>query len=185
LRWRLPALILALLASIGGAFAWTAHREMRHALRLAADERVHNAAFQLADLLAQTATARVAETRRLAGDAAVRRFVVTGDNPDGALLVLRAAGQRNPQGKIWLRARGSGTARRVTSDNVILERSPEPADRAEKAPVEGAGPFQVAGGRVSYRTTATIARSAEDAGDGAGFLSIERSLASSSGIGLI
>ena len=112
LRWRLPALILALLASIGGAFAWTAHREMRQVLRLAGDDRVHNAAYQLADLLAQSAAARVAETRRLAADAAVRQFVLTGDNPDAALLVLRTAGQRSPQSKIWLRARGTGTATR-------------------------------------------------------------------------
>jgi PAS domain S-box-containing protein len=187
LRWRLPALILALLASIGGAFAWTAHREMRHALRLAADDRVHNAAYQLADLLAQSVAARVAETRRLAADAAVRRFVVTGDNPDAALLVLRAAGQRSPQAKISLRARGAGTATRLASDNVVLERAPGPVDSAETVPADGAGPLQLAGGQVFYRTTATIARSPGDTGDGKGFLSIERLLTSSpaSGVGLI
>lgn len=187
LRWRLPALILALLASIGGAFAWTAHREMRHALRLAADDRVHNAAYQLADLLAQSASARVAETRRLAADAAVHRFVVTGDNPDAAMLALRAAGQRSPQAKIWLRARGAGAATRVTSDNVVLERSPEPVDHAETAPADGVGPLQLAGDRVLYRTTAPIVRSKDETGDGTGSLSIERLLTSSSstGVGLI
>jgi signal transduction histidine kinase len=187
LRWRLPALILALLASIGGAFAWTADREMRHALRVAADDRVHNAAYQLSDLLAQSAAARVAETRRLAADAAVRRFVATGDNPDAALLVLRAAGQRSPQSKIALRARGDGAATRVASDNVILERSPGPVDPAGAVPAEGAGPLELAGGRILYRTTATIVRSADETGDGTGVLSIERLLtsSSSSGVGLI
>ena len=33
---------------------------------------LHNAAAQLADLLAQSAAARIAESRRLAADAAVR-----------------------------------------------------------------------------------------------------------------
>jgi signal transduction histidine kinase len=185
LRWRLPALILALLASIGGAFAWTAYREMRHALRLAADDRVHNAASQLADLLAQSATARVAETRRLAADVAVRHFVATGENPDAALLALRTAQQRSPQAKISLRAQGSGAATRVTGDHVVLERSPEPVDASKTAPVESAGPLQVADGRVFYQTTVAIARSADEADRGSGFLTTERSLTASSGVGLI
>lgn len=185
LRWRLPVLILALLASIGVAFTWTAYREMRHALRLAGDERVHNAAAELADLLAQSASTRTAESRRLAADVAVRRFVLTGEDPEAALLVLRAAGQRNLQAKVWLSARGGASATRLTSDNVILERSPEGSDASPKAPTEGVGPLRLNDGRVTYRTTAIIAPPSGQAGAGAGFLSIERPLSSSSGVTLI
>src|ERR1041385_6773386 len=83
LRWRLPLLILGLLAAGGGIFTWMAYSEMRHALRLAADERAQTTATQLADLLAQSAAARAAETRRLAADPAVRQFLLTGENPEG------------------------------------------------------------------------------------------------------
>jgi PAS domain S-box-containing protein len=182
LRWRLPVLILALLASIGVAFTWTAYREMRHALRLAGDERVSNAAAQLADLLAQSASARVAESRRLAADADIHRFVVTGENPEAALAVLRAAGQRSPQAKVWLSARGGTAATRLTTANVILERSPQ---GSTEAPVEGVGPLRLADGRVTYRSIAIIAALPGEAGAGAGFVSIERPLTSSSGVSLI
>jgi PAS domain S-box-containing protein len=185
LRWRLPVLILALLASIGGAFTWTAYREMRHTLRLAGDERVRSAAAHLADLLAQSASGRIAESRRLGADAAVRRFVATGENPEAALLVLRAAGLRNRQGKVWLSARGGTAAARLTSDNVILERLPQGADASGEVPAEGVGPLRLNDGRVTYRTTAIISTAPGEGGTGAGFLSIERPLTSSSGVALI
>jgi PAS domain S-box-containing protein len=185
LRWRLPVLILALLASIGAAFTWTAYREMRNALRLAGDERVHNAAAQLGDLLAQSATARTAESRRLAADEAVRRFVLTGEAPEAALLVLRTSGQRNPQGKLWLSARGGAAATRVTSDNVIVERSPEGSDASIKTPTEGLGPLLLHDGRVTYHITTIIAPPPGQAGAGRGVLTIERPLSSSSGVALV
>jgi hypothetical protein len=187
LRWRLPVLILALLASIGAAFTWTAYREMRHALRLAGDERVHNAATELADLLGQSAAPRTAESRRLAGDAAVRRFVLTGEDPEAALLVLRTVGQRNPQVKVWLKARGGGAATRLASDNVLIERSPDGPDTSTKTPTEGLGPLLLNGdGRVTYHITTIVSAPPGEAGAGAGFLSIERPLSSSSsGVTLI
>lgn len=185
LRWRLPVLILALLASIGAAFTWTAYREMRNALRVAGDERVHNAAAQLGDLLGQSASARTAENRRLAADEAVRRFVLTGENPEAALLVLRTAGQRNPQGKVWLAARGGGAVTHLTSDNVILERSPHGSDASPASRTEGLGPLLLNNGRVAYRITTTIAPPPGQAGAGVGVLTIERPLSSSSGVTLI
>ena len=185
LRWRLPLLILALLASIGVAFTWTAYREMRHTLRLAADERLRDAAAQLADLLAQSATARTAESRRLAADAAVQRFVVAGDDPEAALLALRAVGQRNPQAKLWLNSRGGTAPARLTRDNVLVERSPAAADAAAP-PIEGVGPLRLNDGRVAYRTTATITPTPGHTSDaGTGFLSIERPLSSSAGVTLV
>jgi len=155
LRWRLPLLILALLATVGGAFTWTAYHEMRSALRLAGGERVRSAAAEIGDLLAQSATGRVAESRRLAADEAVRRFVLTGEAPEAALLVLRTAGQRNLQGKLWLSARGGTAATRLTSDNVVIERSPEGA-QASKAPAEGPGPLLLRDGHVTYRVSERI-----------------------------
>jgi signal transduction histidine kinase len=186
LRWRLPVLILALLASIGAAFTWTAYREMRNALRLAGDERVSNAAAELAGLLGQSASARTAESRRLGADAAVRRFVLTGEDPEAALVVLRTAGQRNPQARVWLKARGGGAATRLSRDNVVLERSPEGPDASTKAPPEGLGPLLLNDGRVTYHITTIISAPPGEAGAGAGFLSIERPLSSSSaGVTLI
>jgi signal transduction histidine kinase len=185
LRWRLPVLILALLAASGGAFAWTANREMRHALRQAADERVRNAAAQLADLLSQTAAARVAESRRLAADVAVHRFVVAGEDPDAALAALRVVGRRNPQATLWLSARGGTAAVRLTSENIVLERAPQESHGPTQEASEGVGPLRSGDGRVTYRTIAFIAPSPGEANDGAGFLSIDRPLSSSAGAALI
>ena len=50
LRWRLPLLILAILASIGLAFAWTAYLQMHRALQVHAGERIRVATGQMADL---------------------------------------------------------------------------------------------------------------------------------------
>ena len=182
LRWRLPVLILALLAATGVAFAWTAHREMRHALRLAGDERVQNAAAQLADLLAQTAMGRIAESRRLAADVAVHRFVVTGEEPEAALVALRGIGRRNPQARLWLSARGGTAPVRLTSDNIVLERGPQGSDVSTKEPMEGVGPLRLVDGRVTYRTTAVIAPPPGQASDGGGFLSIDRQISSSAAL---
>lgn len=185
LRWRLPILILGLLASIGTAFTWMAHREMRGALRRAADERVHNTAAELADRLAlQTASARTADSRRLAADVSVRRFLNTGEDPEAALLALRTVGRRNPQAKVWLSARGGSAPSRLTVDNVVLERSPEESDGSMNPPSEGVGPLRLHDGRVTYRTIAVVPATTGQASSGAGFLSIER-LLSSSGAGLI
>ena len=183
LRWRLPFLILALLATVGGAFTWTAYREMRNALRLAGDERVHSAAAELGDLLAQAATARVAESRRLAADEAVRRFVLTGEAPEAALLVLRTAGQRNQQGKLWLSARGGAAATRLTGDNVVSSGRPTgpTPPRHHRRP----GPLILHDGHVTYRITTMIAPPSGQAGAGGGFLTMERPLTSSTGIRLV
>lgn len=178
-------LILTLLASTGAAFTWTAYREMRHALRLAADERVHNAAAQLADLLAQTAAARTAESRRLVADVAVHRFVVTGEDPEAAMAALLVVGRRNPQSKVWVSARGGISPTRLTSDNVILERAPATSDPSATPPSEGVGALQLNAGRVTYRTTATVTATRGEAGTGVGFVSIERPLSSSAGAALM
>lgn len=185
LRWRLPLLILMLLASIGAAFTWTAYLEMRHALRRAADERVQGAAAQLADILAQSAASRAAESRRLAADAAVRRLVFTGQDAEAAMAVLRAAGQRVPEATVRVRVRGDGAVLRLVGENVVLERSPEGLDTGEPSPVEGVGPLRLNEGRVSYRATAMIQPQSGETGTAVGFVSIERPLTSSSSVRVI
>ena len=66
-----------------------------------------------------------------------------------------AVGQRNPQAKLWLNARGGTTATRLTRDNVVLERSPAAVRRRRDLPIEGVGPLRLNDGRVTYRTIAT------------------------------
>ena len=62
LRRRLPALIFALLGLLGAAFAWLAYHQVKSALRLAGGDRITAAAGQVADLLGQAASLRLAET---------------------------------------------------------------------------------------------------------------------------
>ena len=181
LRWRLTLLTFTLLVTLGAAFAWTADREMRHALRLAGDQRVHDAAMQLADLLAQSAAARVGDGRRLVADETLRRFVLTGQDPDAALQVLRAAGQRSPLATFSLRVTGAAESLHRAIDNVTIDRTPGPATIA----AEGAGPLHLASGRVAYTTTALIPAVPGTPSGGAGVLSIERPLSSTSGAALV
>lgn len=184
LRWRLPALILALLAAIACSFAWSAYREVYRVLAIQGDQRVRGAAVQLADMLAQSAAGRLADCRRLASDAAVRRFVETGETAEAALAALRAFGERNPLATITLSARGGTAATRLQAQKVTVERSPNALDGLEKQPAEGISTLQATSGRVTYHTHAVV--SAPDAHTAAkGVLSIERNLSSASGVALI
>jgi PAS domain S-box-containing protein len=170
---------------MGVAFTWTAYREMRHALRIAGEERVGNAAAPLADLLVQTAAARVAEIKRLASDSTIRRFVLTGDGLEGALLALRAAAQRNPQGSIRLTTRGETLETRVIRGQTIVERTPEAVRSVESESLEGVGPLRVEDGHVWYSTRARVVPSLGELGTGTAVVSIERPLTASSGVALI
>jgi len=184
LRWRLPLLILGLLAAGGGIFTWMAYSEMRHALRLAADERAQTTATQLADLLAQSAAARAAETRRLAADPAVRQFLLTGENPEGALGALRPFAQRNPQSTVLLHSRGGSTVTRLAGDKVVVERIPDGTVPSSTV-AEGVGLLHVTRGRVTYRTATAIAQSPGEPVGSVGDLSVERPLSSASSVNLI
>jgi signal transduction histidine kinase len=184
LRWRLPAIMLTLLVSIGVAFAWTAHREMRRALRQAGEDRIRNAATPLADLLAQGATARVAENRRLADDPAIRRFVQSGESPDAAMLALRTARERSLQSKIDLKAWGGTTVTRLASENVTLERSPRPPGASSAGP-EGIGPLRVENGRIVYSSSVSVPAAAGDPASGSGVVTIDRPISPGSGVVLV
>lgn len=185
LRWRLPLLILALLGSIGGAFTWTAHREIERALRQAGDQRAHKAASQVADLLAQGAAGRLTEGQRLAADPAVRRYALTGEDPESALAVLTAVAQRSAQAKIWLSAPTGSSAKRLTTGNVTLGPPEDGSDSHGTAPASGVGPLTFDAGRVTYTTTTSITAETERPDAPAGFLSIERPLSASSTVTLV
>ena len=183
LRWRLSLLILGLLASGGGIFTWMAYSEMRHALSEAADERVQNAAMQLAEVLAQSASSRAGETRRLAADPAVRRFALTGQDPQAALTALRSLAQRNAQGTVRLQGHGGAVVTRAQTGNLVVEHAPAAARQSETA--SGVGPLRISDGHVTYRTTALIPAVQGESAPHVGALSVERPLSSASGMTLI
>jgi signal transduction histidine kinase len=184
LRWRLPAIMLTLLVSIGGAFAWTAHREMRHALRQAGEERIRNAGKPLADLLAQGAAARVAENRRLADDPAIRKFVQSGEDADAAMVALRAAGARNLTSRIDLKAWGGTSVTRLAADKVTLERSPRESGAASSS-ADAIGPLRVEKGRIVYSSSSIVAAAPGDASSGSGVVAIDRPVSPASGVVLV
>ena len=185
LRWRLPLLILALLGSTGGAFTWTAHREMRRALRQAGDERAQSAALQVADLLTQGAAGRLAEGQRLAADPAIRHYALTGEDPDAALAVLKPLAQRSPQARVWLSAPIGSPAKRLTIDNVTLGPPEDGSAGTRTAPAAGVGPLEFNAGGVTFTTTTRMAAGAEGPDSAAGFLSIQRPLSASSAVTLV
>ena len=104
LRYRLTFLILALLATIGATFVWMADREVRQALRLSGMQRAAVAAQQVADLLAQSAASRAAETRRIAADADVHRALQSGRVPvePDIPVSIRDFLARNEHATVWL-----------------------------------------------------------------------------------
>jgi hypothetical protein len=104
LRHRLPLLIFAVLATIGGTFAWLAYREVQQALRVSGTERAAGAAGQVSELLAQSITARVAELRRLAANPEVQQAVRSRNADAGSVLppVLSEYLRRNQQSTIAL-----------------------------------------------------------------------------------
>jgi signal transduction histidine kinase len=186
LRHRLPLLIFALLAAIGGTFAWMASREVEQALRVSGTERAAVAATQVSDLLGQSLAARAAETRRIAATPEVRDAVQSGNLPAGSTVpaVLRDFLSRNQQATVWLydaNRRPIGPLTKAT-----LGGSPPPALDAvtSSMPSEGISPLRVHEGRVSYFITAPVANQGEGTRP-AGYMSIERSLRTSAGTGLL
>jgi PAS domain S-box-containing protein len=185
-RWRLPLLILAILASIGLAFAWTAYLQMHRALQVHAGERIRGAAGQMADLFSQAATARLSESQRLAADPVVLHFVATGEAPKAVMGAFDAFTRRNPQAKVSLTARGGTAVERIAAGNITVVRSPAGTDGETRPPHEASiGPFTLKDGHVSYRTTTPVGGPPGEAGAGVGSLVIERSMTSSSGAGVL
>jgi signal transduction histidine kinase len=89
LSWQLPLAIAGLLLVVVLLFSWAAYREVRHAVTAAAGDRLDHAAAQMALLMEQSVQTRLAETRRLAADPAVRGAIGPGGDAAGARAAFR------------------------------------------------------------------------------------------------
>jgi HAMP domain-containing protein len=186
LRYKLTFLILALLAIIGTTFAWMAYREVQQTLRLSGIERAAGAARQVADLLAQSAVARAAETRRIAEDAQVQQLFEEGKLPEPSELpaVIRQLLTRNEHATVWLYGANGALIGPLSKQTDAA--APAPAVRPPFATVlpEGISPLRVQDAQVSYFVTVKVgARSGNSAPTG--YLTVQRPLRSSAGSGLI
>jgi signal transduction histidine kinase len=185
IRRRVSLLIGLLIAVVGAVSSWFAFREVENVLRVSGHERIHGAATQIADLLAQSVSARTLEIRRFASDPAVQAVVGARDvaslprPPE----ILKAASARNTQAVVWIYgADGRAIARLLPNADDWLA-----ADSTDaRAPAEGIGPLYVRESRPGYSTTSAI-RAAGAASDAppAGFISIERPFAAAPARGLI
>jgi PAS domain S-box-containing protein len=181
LHWRLPLLMLALLLSIGAAFAWTAHAHMQRALRRHGDERLRAAATEIGELLGQAAAARLADSRRLAEHPVIQEFVRSGAAPEAAEAVLRSFADRaaSASARVWLTAHGGSSPIKLQSGSVSIERLPQ---AGLSAPDAGSlSPLRLQNGKAVYRTQVVIAPQGSDANGPSGTLVVERTLTSSTG----
>jgi PAS domain S-box-containing protein len=179
LRWRLSLLILSLVVAIGAAFAWTAHREMQHALRLRASDRISKAGTEIAAMLKTSMSKGVTEVHKTANDPAIRRFVTTGEAADTALSTLETIARRTQHSRVLLVAHGSGGPVHLVSGNVTIDRTP---DASMPLDPEGVGSFRLIDGLPHYRTTGRV--SPIEGGDGQGALSVDSPLTASSAAGV-
>ena len=183
LRRRLPVLIFALLGLLGAAFAWMAYDQVERALRASGIERIEAAAQRVAELLAQGATARIADTKRLASDPQVQQTAVSSDmGPDYKVpAAVQAFVSRNPQTTVWLYD-GSGQIRGRLATGTQAPAGPDTAAPGSSS-LEGVSPLRSEAGRVSYHTTVSIPPT--DTHASPRFLSIQRPLGSSQAVVLI
>jgi signal transduction histidine kinase len=186
LSWRLPLVILALLLTIGSAYVWMAYRSMEGTLRARGSTRLLDAAKELSEIFAQAATARLADSRRVADDAAIGEFVSSGNGGPAVLDALQKLAARSPNTTITLRVRSDSPVVRLQSANVLLLRGADALDTGAARGRDLVHELHAASGHVFYSTEVQIP-AAEAAGHGPyGRLTIERALTtSSSGITLI
>ena len=150
LRHRLPVLIFALLAMLGSAFSCMVHVEVKRALRVSGGERIDAAGGQIADLLEQSAIARMAEARRLASDSEVQRAALARQQglqeelPD----VLRTFASRSPLTTVWI-SDGSGQALSLLVQGSGGPKARSPATAADVA--LGIGPLRADEAQVCTR----------------------------------
>jgi PAS domain S-box-containing protein len=180
---RLPALIFALVGLLGAAFAWMAYHEVERALRVSGTERIAAAGRRVAELLDQAATARIADTKRLASDPQVQQTARSSDRAtdDTGPSAVQAFVAKNPQTTVWL-YEGSGRVLGRFGTGTVARADPGTAAPLLLPPA-GASPIRADAGRVWYHTTVSIP--SEDPHAPPIFLSIQRPLASSQAVGLV
>ena len=143
---------------------------------------------QLAELLAQSATDP--HRRKPATGCGCGRPPIRPDRRGlraPRWLVLQAVGQRNPQAKLWLSARGGDrdpSDERATS---VVDRSPEAADALRRGTAGGVGPLRLArrARRVSHDRDASSRRSRRDRRTVPGSCRSSDRLTASSGAALV
>jgi PAS domain S-box-containing protein len=184
LRRRLPALIFALLGLLGAVFAWLAYHQVKSALRSAGGDRITAAAGQIADLLGQAASARMAEAKRLAGETQVQTATHSAREglAPGVPPVLQAFVSRNPLTTVWLYEGTGQRTGQLARGRDVPKGDDTSAPRS--APPVGVSPFRSQGGHVWYHTTVPVP-SAETTADPPKLLSIQRALGPSQAAGLI
>ena len=182
LQRRLPLLILGLLGIAAATFAWIAYLEVQQALKASAATRMAAAAEQVAELLASSAQARIAEVSRLAADPELRVPLEAGrttltkpESPDAA----QAFVSRNPLATVWLVNRDDRSARAVA-----VGAEGQPATPLSPPPA-GVSPLVHAHGRTWYYTTVPVSRSRSASDARADSLSAQRLLGSSQAAALI
>jgi PAS domain S-box-containing protein len=182
LRRRLPALIFALVGMVGATFAWMAYHEVQAALRVSGTERITAAARQVAELLGQSASTRIADATRLASDPQVRRLALSADVPpeDEVPAAVQAFVSRNPLATVWLCDQAGRPLGRLAAG---AQAPPDPGENTPPPAPPGVSPLRSESGRVWFRTTVPIAPAGSDAPSR--FLSVQRALGSSQAAGLI
>lgn len=183
LRRRLPALIFGLLGLLGLAFAWSAYEQVKGALRVSGTERITSAAQQVAELLSQSASARMADTRRLAADPDVRRMALTGETEfnAGGSVGLKAFADRNPLATVWLYDAAGRRVGRLGGGTGTVEGTARSGPAT--APPQGPSPLRSEAQHVWYYTTVPIEPTPAD--PRSAVVSIQRPLGSAQATALI
>ena len=180
LRHRLPILIFTVLGLLGGTFSWMAYHEVVRALHASGAERLATAGRQVADLLGQSAAARLGEAKQLAADPVTRRIAVDGD-PAVVPPAVAAFVGRNASVTVWLYDAGGRVVRPVARGATAAAAPDTGAPPA--APQPGVGPIIARENRIWYYTTVAI--EAEAGAAPTGFLSIQRVVPSGQAVALI
>ncbi|HEY0873199.1 MAG TPA: ATP-binding protein [Vicinamibacterales bacterium] len=158
IRNRLSVFIFASLGVLGALFAVMAYYEVHDALRTTGMRRIEAAATQVADLLAQSAAARLDETRRLATIPEIRDTVFAPANAR-APEIVRTLLERNPTVSLWISESDGTLVRRLGA----APQGATPADTPLAPMKEGMSGLQADGRRVWYTTTVTVPSETPDA----------------------
>jgi signal transduction histidine kinase len=181
LRRRLPLLIFALLGLIGAVFSAMAFLEVKRALRVSGSERIAAAAGQVAELLGQSANARLADATRLANDPQLQRIALAetpapNEDPSSPLSRFTA---RNAQAIVWLYESGRTPRALAVGQQAQAHAGADPPP----LPPIGLSPLRTRDGRVWYHSTVAVA--ASDAAPPTRLVSVQRPLNSAAGGALI
>ncbi len=161
LRWRLPVLVVMLIAASLSVFLWISERALEQVLKRAGGDRAQTAADQVANLMAQAVARGTEGARRVATDPAIAMALKDPSDANleaakRALAPLSAPGQ--PPTELWTvgesklleAASPRGPATPFAVDDARLPRPFAP----------GLSPFRMEHGAVIYSLTVEVPRHA-------------------------